>query len=899
MKKPILACLFSILLFSCNDVSSEYKKIKNRDNIHVAPAGKMPVYKGEFLRNIAFPVGGLGTGNILLGGRGNMIDLEIFGKADHDGLPPYMTFFTIWAKEEGKNPKVRIAERELLNNFPNPFGVPRQQLSGIKRFNEVTFEGHFPFANLAFDDASFPVEVSLQCYNPFIPMDVENSSLPVAEFSWSFKNTTSRDIDVSLCLNMSNPFLPESADRSTTEGPVVNEFYQSGELKGIRMYPSIDTTDQRYGEVFFSTSVPNPQIKTKWYMGRWWDNSHDFWHDFEPDGQLEENNATIRNKGGQTTVSSLNVTLKLAPGDSASVPFYISWYMPRRKLEANMAFGNEEPREAVVENYYAMSFENAPEVTSYYLQNKDYLYAKSSIFKDILLRSTMPSYVVDALSSNLAAFKTNLFLRLGNGNIHGYEGLGNDFGCCAGNCAHVWNYAQSMAFLFPSLERNVRTVQFQHDTHENGYFCFRTVYPLGDYWFKSVAADGQLGTIMRAYREWKMGGDDDWLQSLWPKIKAAMEFTWKGSGDLVSVYPWMKNQAIPWDHDKDGVITGRQHNTYDIDFYGANMLTGSLYLGALAACSEMARAMNDPSFANECLDLKEKSERSYVDHLWNGSYFEQNFDLPDELDVPTELVYNDSLIKYQFGNGCLSDQLLGQYMAFVSGMGYLMDEDKVKKTLESIYMHNFYRDISMLQNLQRVYAINNEPALVNCTWPYGEKPLYPFVYASEVWTGVEYQVAASLIYADFIPEGLEIVEAVRSRYRGYNRNPWSEIESGDYYARSQSNWAVLLALSGYKYDATTGFFNLQPKINQDKFTSFWSAGSSWGEFMWSKAKFTLTSHFGQFEIASLRTIPMNEEASVDSYVNEKPIPHHIAGDTLVFADPVKLSVGDTLRIIHH
>lgn len=221
MKKPILVCLSSILLFSCNDVSNEYKKLKNRDDIHVIPSGNTPVYRGEFLRNIAFPVGGFGTGNILIGGHGNMMDLEIFGKADHDGLPPYMTFFTIWAKEEGKYAQVRIAERELLNNFPNPFGVPRQQLSGIKRFKEVTFKGRFPFANLAFEDESFPVEVSLQCYNPFIPMDVDNSSLPFAEFWWTLKNKTDQNIDVSLCLNMSNPFLSESADRSNTQGPVV------------------------------------------------------------------------------------------------------------------------------------------------------------------------------------------------------------------------------------------------------------------------------------------------------------------------------------------------------------------------------------------------------------------------------------------------------------------------------------------------------------------------------------------------------------------------------------------------------------------------------------------------------------------------------------------------------
>jgi non-lysosomal glucosylceramidase len=92
----------------------------------------------------------------------------------------------------------------------------------------------------------------------------------------------------------------------------------------------------------------------------------------------------------------------------------------------------------------------------------------------------MPAFVLDAVASNTAGLKTNLIMQDHLGRVHGFEGLGNDFGCCPGNCTHVWNYAQSMAFLFPSLERKIREVSFYHDTHENGYQCFRTTFPPGN-----------------------------------------------------------------------------------------------------------------------------------------------------------------------------------------------------------------------------------------------------------------------------------------------------------------------------------------------------------------------------------------------------------------------------------
>jgi uncharacterized protein (DUF608 family) len=62
--------------------------------------------------------------------------------------------------------------------------------------------------------------------------------------------------------------------------------------------------------------------------------------------------------------------------------------------------------------------------------------------------------------------------------------------------------------------------------------------------------------------------------------------------------------------------------------------------------------------------------------------------------------------------------------------------------------------------------------------PHGGRPMLPFPYADEAWTGVEYAVAAHCIQMGLVEEGLEIVRGVRSRHDGQRRNPWNEVECG-------------------------------------------------------------------------------------------------------------------------
>jgi uncharacterized protein (DUF608 family) len=589
----------------------------------------------------------------------------------------------------------------------------------------------------------------------------------------------------------------------------------------------------------------------------------------------------------------------LAPREERTIKFYLGWYVPDRVLETSLAFGNEEVENTKLKNYYAVKFSSPDEVLSYYIANEENLLRQSRRFTENLFSTTMPDYVLDAISANTAILKTNLLMRTSEGWIHGFEGLGDESGCCPGNCTHVWNYAQTLSALFPSLERNAREISFSHDTFENGYQCFRSVIPLGDYWFRNVAADGQMGNIIRVYREWKYSGDSEWLKKLWPKVKLALEFAWKGSGEVTGKYSWQNHARIPWDPEKEGVMRGDQHNTYDINFFGPNMMTGSMYLAALKACSEMAAHFGETEKSAEYLGLYEQGLSAYKNLLWNGEYFTQKIEIYPGIEIPEHLKSppDDAgtiIPKYQLGDGCLTDQLLGQFLAHNAGLGFIIDKDLVRQAMESVYRHNFIRDLSVFSNVQRVFGVNEESGLVIASWPKRNRPRIPFVYSDEVWTGIEYGAAVNMINAGLVDEGLAVVEAVRNRYRGYNRNPWGEIESGMFYARAMASWGLLNALSGFVFDGVRHSILFDPAINSGNFRSFWSCGTGWGLISQNNKEVTLALDYGELVLSEI-TLPQVMIRKI--ILNDNEVQMNYINGIAQFANTLTLKEGDALHFI--
>ena len=421
-------------------------------------------------------------------------------------------------------------------------------------------------------------------------------------------------------------------------------------------------------------------------------------------------------------------------------------------------------------------------------------------FENALYQSTLPESVIDAVSTKYYNCKKAIAVfRTADGHFYGWEGIRDYVGCGHGNVNHVWNYAQSVAYLFPELEISMRNIEFNIEMKPNGEIPFRARTVLGDDpWRMIPACDGQFGSILRVYREWKLTGDDHFLQDIWSNMLKALEYAIK-----------------EWDTDGDGVLDGKMHVTYDIEFYGPNTMTNTIYLAAIKGVAEMAEYLGKDEIAAKYRELYGRASEKVDQMLWNGEYYIQKLD-----DV--------NQYRYQYGNGCLTDQLLGQFMAYSSGLGYVLPKAHIRKTLESIYRYNFHQHMIDVPNVQRTYALNEEAALALCSWPNGGRPRFPFAYCDEVWAGVEYTVAVNMIRENMIDEALEIVDSIRARYDGYKRNPWSETEAGHHYVRSMASFTLLKALSGFDTDAKTGTVSFDPVINQEEFSCFWINGKAWG-----------------------------------------------------------------------
>ena len=176
--------------------------------------GPQKTHTGKYLNEIAFPLGGIGTGCLSLSGRGQLVDWEIFNRPNKGYRPDY-TFFMLFAQAEDGEPVFRVLEGHLQPPYHGyshgaqmyrgyGFGPPREFGSGFLRMAECAFTGYFPFCRIDFADEAVPVSVSTEAWSPFIPLNDEDSSLPAAIFHITLTNTSDRSVKTTVALGLQN-----------------------------------------------------------------------------------------------------------------------------------------------------------------------------------------------------------------------------------------------------------------------------------------------------------------------------------------------------------------------------------------------------------------------------------------------------------------------------------------------------------------------------------------------------------------------------------------------------------------------------------------------------------------------------------------------------------------------
>ncbi len=761
-------------------------------------------YEGAHQQRVAFPLGGFGAGMVCVEGTGALSNLSVRNRPDVFNEPCWFSAVAI----RGVKPVARVLEGPVPKwKLFGARGAARGAEGttfGLPRFAHAKFTARFPFATVSLRDDAIPLDVEATGWSPFTPGDADNSSLPVAAMEYRFTNRGRDAVEAVFSFNAKNPMRVDQNSREAVRPA----------LGGFTCW-SAGSADKPWEEGSFCAAVDDPAVKVNhaWFRGGWWDALTMAWKDVAGGAAFDRPPVTDELPAGGGT---LFVPFQLAPGESKTIVLRLCWYVPQTNLRIGKDVGAQNSLAAMGGEahrpWYAGKFAGIAEVAAHWASHYGELRRRSDDFAQCFHDTTLPPEVIEAVAANLSILKSPTILRQTDGRLWAWEGCNDDAGSCHGSCTHVWNYAQAIAHLFPELERSLRESEFGASQDERGHQAFRTSLPIRPqvHNFHS-AADGQLGGIMKVHRDWRIGGDTAWLRMLWPKVQASLDYC-----------------IGTWDPARKGWVEEPHHNTYDIEFWGPDGMCTSIYLGALLAAVQMGRALGDEVTSYD--ELYRRGVARAEAKLFNGEYFFQkiewkNLKARDPLTMQTfqsgyspeaRAILEKEGPKYQYGTGCLSDGVIGSWLALVCGVGQVLDQGKVVSHLRAVHRHNLRTDLSAHANPQRPsFAAGDEGGLLLCTWPKGGELSLPFVYSNEVWTGIEYQVASHLMAMGRVTEGLEIVRLCRARYDGRVRNPFDEYECGHWYARALASYALLQGLSGARYDAVDQVLHLRPTIAGD------------------------------------------------------------------------------------
>jgi uncharacterized protein (DUF608 family) len=729
-------------------------------------------------------------------------------------------------------------------------------------FPGVRFRGAYPMGFVEYSDDDFPLEVSLEAFSPFSPLEVDDSSLPLTVMRYTVRNRSKNTVEVALAGQMANPVLQHSGN--SAGGEFVNTVrHRRGATclhYTVDETPRGDDGEERpdmgdmtlaildHGEgVFAVAGLPEDS----------------------EEGPFSAGPETARSSSDVRPNGAVGKSFTLAPGEKITVSFAVSWRFPNHPAPVGKG------------HYYAERFASSLAAMDYLSGRYDNFYARTRSWHDTWYDSTLPHWLLDRTFINTSTLATSTCLRMEGGRFYGWEGVG----CCAGTCSHVWQYAQSVGRVFPELERITRErVDYGLSYQPDGSIWYRADIDRPK--ARHEAIDGQCGTILRVYREHTMSPNDAFLHRIWPRVKGSIQFLIKQDGD------------------GNGVLEGKQFNTLDAAWYGPISWLSSLYIGALRAGSAMAREMDNEAFAEECETLAKRGGKWVSENLFDGEYFYQERD-PAHPEA------------FGSGIGCHIDQVFGQGWAHQLGLERVLPKDKTQMALKSLWRYNFTPDVGPYREeyqTGRWYAMPGEAGLIMCTFPKGgeresrgDKPTHGFAgYFNECMNGFEYQAAGHMIAEGLVQEGLAVTRAVHDRYHPSRRNPYNEIECGDHYARSMASHGVSVSVCGFEHHGPKGHIGFSPRLTPEDFRSAFVTAEGWGTFTQKRDERLQTEmlrlNFGQltlnrmaFELAEGKGATA---VKVKRDGNELELDHHMAEDRIVISlvQTTTVNAGQLLEI---
>jgi non-lysosomal glucosylceramidase len=842
-------------------------------------------------RHLGIPVGGIGSGTVYLGADGRLWVWDIFN-VHHEGVVPNK----VKGPETDStdiNGVALISERNGSNYLAPPSGESPWNLDngcalrfadGSTRevdatgFSAITVKGEYPAPTYTYADKACPVAVEMEAVSPFIPLEYDDSSLPVVYMIRRFRNNGDKPVEFTVESRVENGAL--KLLKTGQESAGVRRHLRRADIPGAKAL---------VGEITGADGSLAPQSARD--RG-----------DFGTlalavlgEGQTAgESSASVSEK------QMLRVTsraVKLAPGETTTVTFVLGWHFPH--AAGRITHGKGALPDG--RRWVAGKFADAGELVAYAVKHADRLTRDTRLFRDTWYgaesganRGTLPHWLLERALWTATTLTTNVSYRLANDRFWAWEGVG----ACEGVCTHVWHYAQSPGRLFPQLERDLR---------ENTDFKAPAMRADGSVDFRGGMAggwaiDGQAGVVLRSWRQHCMDTSGDFLKKNWPEIKRTTRF-------LITFDAGKSGKA-------DGVPTDSAHNTLDANWAGTVPWFVSMHNAALIAAAAMADAVGDKEFATECRDITTRGRNAYAGLFNNDAGFYQS--------NATE----KQMLPIHVGKGCHIDMALGDWWLAQTGLPAFGDKAQLRASMSSLFRNNFVPDMGEFRRKWetpaqrgRPYALDGESGLVMCTWPQGGLPdkcrdFWSFGYFQECMTGFEYSAAGLMVALaenerdPLLAEGLAVARAVHDRYAAAKRNPYNEIECSDHYARAMASYGVFLAACGFHTHEPTGLLRFDPKLGAGDFAAPFVTGGAWGRFTQCHEKADAASRIvagyevrhGALKLAVLELRPAASGRVVASSVKlgGRALPHSVTFDAglarVKLAEPVVVRAGESLSV---
>ncbi|GAB4536085.1 MAG: GH116 family glycosyl hydrolase [Pleurocapsa sp.] len=661
-------------------------------------------------------------------------------------------------------------------------------------------------------------------FSPIIKENYQETSYPVVKFEWTAHNPTDKPITVSIMLTWQNTvgwftnaikspivkvrddgspeyeYQPKWGDSTGNYNQWIQDHFRVGCLLN-RVQPH-DEIQEGEGQIAIA-SVYNPTLEV-FYLTRWNPQSDgsEVWDSFAADGSLPDKQDETPADPGEQIASAIAIRFTINPGKTKKIPFILAWDLPVTEFKQGISYFRRYT------DFFGRSGNNAWSIVRTALKHGDWWREQIEAWQQpILQRKDLPDWLKMALFNELylladggtlwtAATENDPIGQFGVlecMDYRWYESLDvrlyGSFGLMM-----LWSrldkaVLEAFARAIPHSDDTPRIVGYdgsdairkaagatphdlgapnEHPWEETNY----TSYQDCNQW-KDLPSD----FVLQVYRDYVLTGGDD------------TNFLWECWHSITLTLAYLKN----FDRDNDGIPenSGAPDQTFDDwRLRGISAYCGGLWIAALEAAIKIGEILIDNPPSNPNLQPEDfpadietqiniysnwlsQAKSLYHDQLWNGEYY--------RLDTESG------------SNVVMADQLCGQFYARLLGLPDVVEEQYTKSTLNKIYDACFLKFHNGKYGAANGVLPDGSPVNPNDTHPL------------EVWTGINFGLAAFMIQMGMKEEAFKLTETVVNQVyeNGLQfRTPEAITAVGTFrashYLRAMAIWGIYGVLTGFE-----------------------------------------------------------------------------------------------------